>query len=79
MTNDIEASTLKIIADQLGLGQVYPKDRLIEDLGGDALDTVELVMRLEETFNIQVPDEEVDDIITVQDVINCVIRISQYA
>lgn len=77
MTKDIEASILKLVAEQFGLGKVRPQDRLIEDLKGDALDAIELVMRLEEQFNIQIPDEKVDTIITVQDAIDCVIKSKQ--
>ena len=74
MSNKLEASILRIVAEQFGLGKVHPKDRLIEDLKGDALDAIELVMRLEEKFNVQIPDEKVDDIITVQDAIDCVTK-----
>jgi len=76
---DVEASILKLIAEQFGLANVHPKDRLVEDLKGDALDAIELVMSLEENFNIQIHDEEVDNIITVQDAINCVTKSNQLA
>ena len=77
MSNKLEASILKLVAEQFGLGKVHPKDRLIEDLKGDALDAIELVMRLEEQFNVQIPDEKVDAIITVQDAIDCVFKSKQ--
>ena len=77
MSNKLEASILKLIAEQFGLGKVHPKDHLIEDLKGDALDAIELVMRLEEEFNVQIPDEKLDYIITVQDAIDCVIKSKQ--
>ena len=79
MKQKIEASILKLIAEQFGLRKVHPKDRLIEDLKGDALDSIELVMSLEEKFNIQIPDREVDNIITVQDAIDCVTNSIQLA
>jgi acyl carrier protein len=79
MKQKIEASILKLIAEQFGLGKVHPQDRLIEDLKGDALDSIELVMRLEEQFNVQIPDEKVDTIITVQDAIDCVTKCNQLA
>jgi acyl carrier protein len=79
VSNKLEASILKVIAEQFGLGKVHPKDRLIEDLKGDALDAIELVMRLEEQFNVQIPDEKVEYIITVQDAIDCVIKRNQPA
>ena len=79
MSNKLETSILKLIAEQFGLGKVHPKDRLIEDLKGDALDAIELVMRLEEQFNVQIPDEKLEYIITVQDAIDCVIERNQPA
>ena len=50
--------------------QVVPEAHIINDLGADSLDTVEIVMRLEETFDIQMEDEDSDEIFTVQDIIN---------
>ena len=79
MKKDVEASILTLIAEQFGLGKVHPKDRLIEDLKGDALDSIELVMSLEEKFNIQISDREVDNLITVQDAIDCVTNSIQLA
>jgi acyl carrier protein len=79
VSNKLEASILKLIADQFGLASVHPKDRIIEDLKGDALDAIELVMSLEENFNIQIPDEKVDTIITVRDAIDCVTKSNQLA
>ena len=79
MSNKLEASILKLVAEQFGLGKVHPKDRLIEDLKGDALDAIELVMRLEEQFNVQISDEKVEHLITVQDAIDCVIKSNQPA
>ena len=79
MTTSVKASILKLVAEQFGLGKVHPKDRLIEDLKGDALDAIELVMRLEEQFNVQIPDEKVEYIITVQDAIDCVTKRNQPA
>ncbi len=62
----------KIIGDQLGVGedQVVPEANLLDDLGADSIDVVELAMTLEEEFSIQVPDEELEKIRTVQDVVN---------
>jgi acyl carrier protein len=79
VSSKLEASILKVVAEQFGLGKVHPKDRLIEDLKGDALDAIELVMRLEEQFNVQIPDEKVEYIITVQDAIDCVTTRNQPA
>jgi len=58
-----------IIAEQLGVKQeeVIPEASFIDDLGADSLDTVELVMALEEEFNIEIPDEDAEKITTVGD------------
>lgn len=61
-----------IVADQLevGLADVKPEANFINDLGADSLDTVELVMALEEEFEIEIPDEAAEKILTVQDAVN---------
>ena len=59
---------LSLVAEQFGLGKVHNDDHLIDDLGGDQLDVIELVMRLEEKFNITISDDEADTLHTVQDV-----------
>ncbi len=66
-----EEKVKQIIMEQLGVGadQVTPEASFIDDLGADSLDTVELVMALEEEFNIEIPDEEAEKIATVQDAI----------
>jgi acyl carrier protein len=58
----------KIVADQLGVdtNQVTPQASFANDLGADSLDTVELVMALEEEFDIEIPDEAAEEIATVQ-------------
>lgn len=60
-----------IIVDQLGVNpdQVTPDAKFIEDLGADSLDTVELIMALEEEFGIEVPDEEAEKLQSVGDVV----------
>ena len=60
-----------IIAEQLGVKQeeVKPEASFIDDLGADSLDTVELVMALEEEFNVEIPDEDAEKITTVGDAI----------
>ena len=61
----------KIVVDQLGVNadQITPEAKFIEDLGDDSLDTVELVMALEEEFGNEIPDEEAEKLTTVGDVI----------
>ena len=72
----IEERVKKIIIDQLGAdaAQVKPEASFIEDLGADSLDTVELVMALEEEFDIEIPDEEAEKITTVQSAIDYVTK-----
>jgi acyl carrier protein len=61
----------QIVADQLGvdLEEVTPEASFVDDLGADSLDTVELVMALEEEFGLEIPDEDAEKISTVQDAI----------
>ena len=70
----IEERVKKIIVEQLGAdaAAVKPEASFIEDLGADSLDTVELVMALEEEFDIEIPDEEAEKITTVQSAIDYV-------
>ena len=61
----------QIIVEQLGVdaAEVTPNAHFVNDLGADSLDTVELVMALEEHFDIQIPDEDAEKIVTVGDAI----------
>lgn len=61
----------KIVADRLGVdeSQIVPEASFVEDLSADSLDLVELIMSLEEEFNIQIPDEDAEKIRTVGDAI----------
>ena len=63
----VDQKVKKIIVEQLGVeeSQVNPEAKFIEDLGADSLDTVELVMALEEEFGLEIPDEEAEKILTV--------------
>lgn len=67
----LEEKVKKIIVDQLGVdaAEVTQEASFIEDLGADSLDTVELVMALEEEFGIEIPDEEAEKIMTVKDAV----------
>ena len=67
----IEQKVKDIIVEQLGVNpdQVTPEAKFIEDLGADSLDTVELVMALEEEFGQEIPDEEAEKLQSVGDVI----------
>lgn len=63
----VEERVKKIIAEQLGVeeDEVTTEAAFVEDLGADSLDTVELVMALEEEFSIEIPDEDAEKILTV--------------
>ncbi|MFN8770441.1 MAG: acyl carrier protein [Neisseriaceae bacterium] len=71
---NIEARVKKVIAEKLGVEEAAVKNEaaFIEDLGADSLDTVELVMALEEEFNCQIPDEDAEKITNVQQAIDYV-------
>lgn len=68
----VEEKVKEIIVDQLGVDdkQVISGASFIDDLGADSLDTVELVMALEEEFDIEIPDDEAEKIAKVQDAID---------
>ncbi|MDH4230713.1 MAG: acyl carrier protein [Nitrospirota bacterium] len=67
----IDEKVKEIIAKQLGVNaaEVISEASFVEDLGADSLDTVELVMAFEETFNIEIPDEDAEKITKVKDAI----------
>ena len=71
MAQSVEDKVKEIIVEQLGVeaDDVTPNAKFIEDLGADSLDTVELVMALEEHFDIQIPDEDAEKIVTVGDAV----------
>ena len=70
----IDARVRSIIADQLGLTEeeIKPESKFIEDLGADSLDSVELIMGMEEEFQTEIPDEEAEKIRSVGDAIEYV-------
>jgi len=70
----IEKRIKSIIAEQLSLAEkdLHPADLFIEDLGADSLDIVELIMGMEEEFDLEIPDEEAEKIVTVQHAIDYV-------
>jgi acyl carrier protein len=70
--SDIEQRVKKIVAEQLGVNEAEVKidSSFVDDLGADSLDTVELVMALEEEFDCEIPDEEAEKITTVKQAVD---------
>ena len=67
----VEDKVKKIIAEKLSvdLDEIVPSASFVDDLGADSLDLVELIMSMEEEFDIDIPDEDAEKILTVQDAI----------
>lgn len=76
MSDSLEQKVRGIVAEQLGveLSEVRPDASILDDLGADSLDVVEMVMSLEESFDIEVPDEDIEGLRTVADVERYVTR-----
>jgi acyl carrier protein len=72
MSAEVFEKVKKIVSEQLGVeeAEVKPEASFTNDLGADSLDTVELVMALEEEFGVEIPDEAAEGIATVQDAVN---------
>jgi len=79
MAKPVEERVKEIIVEQLGVeeDEVLPAAKFIEDLGADSLDTVELVMALEEEFGHEIPDEEAEKLQSVGDVIKYIEEVRQ--
>ena len=72
---NIEQRVKKIVAEQLGVNEseVKTESSFVDDLGADSLDTVELVMALEEEFECEIPDEQAEKITTVQQAVDFIL------
>ena len=70
--SDIEGQVKNIVVEHLGIeeSKVTPEAKFIDDLGADSLDTVELVMAFEEKFDIEIPDDAAETILTVKNAID---------
>lgn len=77
MSAELEAKVKDIIVEQLGVeaDKVVPEASFIDDLGADSLDTVELIMAIEEEFDTEIPEEEATSIATVKDAIDYVSKL----
>ena len=71
MGNNLETRVSAIIVEQLGASkeELVPEASFVDDLGADSLDIVELVMAMEETFDIEIPDDAAEKMLTVGDVV----------
>jgi len=71
---NVEQRVMKIVAEQLGVNETEVKSEssFVDDLGADSLDTVELVMALEEEFDCEIPDDEAEKITTVKQAVDYV-------
>ena len=76
---NVEKKVKQIIAEQLGISEeeVTNEASFIEELGADSLDIVELVMAMEEEFEVEIPDEDAEKLLTVQDVLDYVKKRTQ--
>ena len=70
--SNIEERVIKMVAEQLGVKEddIQSTSSFVEDLGADSLDTVELIMALEEEFDAEIPDEDAEKIATVKDAVD---------
>ncbi len=68
----VEDKVKKLIAEKLNvdIAEVVPEARFVDDLGADSLDLVELIMTMEEEFDMEIPDEDQEKILSVKDAIN---------
>jgi len=73
--SDVAKTVMELVAEQMGMivEELKVEDSLVHDLGADDLHIVELVMNLEESFEIEIPDEDFDKIDTIQDVIDYIL------
>ena len=76
MADDIEAKVIEIVAEQMNVdkSEITRETSFVNDLNADSLDTVELVMKFEEDFDIEIPDEDAEKIQTVQDAISFITK-----
>ena len=73
---DINGKVKELVVEKLGVeeSEIVPGARFIEDLGADSLDTVELIMKFEEEFEMEIPEAEAEKLRTVQDVVDYITK-----
>ena len=76
-TGNTEAKVIGIISEQLSLREedISTDARFVDDLGADSLDIVELIMEMEEEFDVEIPDEDIEKMLTVQNVVDYISQI----
>ena len=76
MSESIEEKVKKIIAEKVGvdISEVKPEASFVDDLGADSLDLVELIMSMEEEFDVEISDEDAEKIVTVKDAMDYVAK-----
>lgn len=75
MTSNVVNNVVRVLREQLQIEEgiaINPEDSIVDDLGADSLDVVEIVLHIEDAFGIEIPDEEAEKCVTVQDAINLV-------
>ena len=74
--SEMESKVKQIIAEKLGVSEdkVNPQASFVDDLGADSLDQVELIMAMEEEFDVSIPDEDAEKIATVKDAVDYVTK-----
>lgn len=75
----IESRVTGIISEQLSLREedVSLESRFVDDLGADSLDIVELIMEMEEEFDVEIPDEDIEKMLTIKDVISYITKLAK--
>lgn len=74
--NEVFKKIKEIVVEQLEVkeSEVVPEAKFVDDLGADSLDIIEMIMSVEDTFEIEIPDEDAEMLITIEDVINYIVQ-----
>ena len=72
----MEKKIISLIAEKLGkkVDEIEPTSKIVEDLGADSLDVVEMIITLEDEFGLSLPDNEVKNMVTVADIVNYIVK-----